>query len=73
MYLSGRLELRWLIPSWMCIFYIGYVCVRWIGRSMDAWDAWLYGYMAQFEWKFEWRSVRGTFRSGGAFDLGRRH
>jgi len=72
MYLSGRLEQRWLIPSWMRI-YIGYVCVRWIARSMDAWDAWLYGYMAQLEWKFEWRSVRGTCRSGGAFDLGRRH
>jgi len=28
--------------------------------------------MAQFEWKFEWRSVRGTCRSGGAFNLGRR-
>ena len=40
---------------------------------MDAWDAWLYGYMAQFEWKFEWQSVRGTCRSGGAFNLGRRH
>ena len=20
MYLSGRLEIRWLVPSWMCIF-----------------------------------------------------
>jgi len=34
---------------------------------------WLYGYMAQFEWKIEWRSVCGTCRSGGAFNLGRRH
>ena len=46
---------------------------RWIARSMDAWDAWLYDYMAQFEWKFKWGSVRGTCRSGGAFELGRRH
>ena len=53
--------------------FIGFICVRWIARSMDAWDAWLYGYMAQFEWKFEWRSVVGTCRLGGAFNLGRRH
>ena len=50
-------------------FFIGFVCVRWIARSLDAWDAWLYGYMAQFEW----RSVRGTCRLVGAFNLGRRH
>ena len=54
-------------------FYIGCVWLRWVARFMDAWDAWLYGYMAQFERKFEWQSVHGTFRLGGAYDLGRRH
>ena len=63
----------WLIPSLDVYIFIGFVCVRWIVRSMDAWDAWLYGYMAQFKWKFEWQSVRGTCRLGGAFNLGRRH
>ena len=36
----------------------------------------MHGYMvtfAQFEGKFKLQSVCGTFRSGGAFDLGRRH
>ena len=43
-------------------FYIGCVWLGWVARFMDARDAWLYGYMAQFEWKFEWQSVHGDRR-----------
>jgi hypothetical protein len=52
-----------------CVYLNLFVC----DGSHGLWMHGMHGYMAQFEWKFEWRSVRGTCRSGGAFSLGRRH